>query len=221
MPQIAHKTRSERTDEIRRRILDVSIELFLDNGYDKTTTRHITQKAGILNGSLYNIFRSKDEILRAAIMEALWDSIRESEKFIPDATFIERIEFPIVLQIYASKRSPRIAELLAIVHKKYEIMETVCDTMTSWIEEKDTGDIIPTGSSDFRLRMYACIGALGNLIEMFAKDDGEIPDREATYIIIGIFMSTFGLPTVDLKNRVDLMYDAIDTHDITICGVHV
>ena len=42
--------------------MDVSVELFLENGYDRTTTRQILQRADILNGSLYNIYHGKEEI---------------------------------------------------------------------------------------------------------------------------------------------------------------
>lgn len=36
------------------------MELFYVQGYDKTTTRQIIQKAGILNGSLYHSFTNKE-----------------------------------------------------------------------------------------------------------------------------------------------------------------
>ena len=53
----------KRRAESRKKILDAAIELFFTKGYESTTTRDIIMKAGILNGSLYNRFKSKDEIL--------------------------------------------------------------------------------------------------------------------------------------------------------------
>ena len=54
--------RTKRTEELRRRILDESMKLFFEQGFEGTTTRQILDRVGILNGSLYNIYRSKEEI---------------------------------------------------------------------------------------------------------------------------------------------------------------
>ncbi len=49
------KSRVERTKEMKLSILDASLELFIEQDYEKTTTSQIIQKVDILNGSLYNI----------------------------------------------------------------------------------------------------------------------------------------------------------------------
>ncbi|WP_400201575.1 TetR/AcrR family transcriptional regulator, partial [Candidatus Methanarcanum hacksteinii] len=102
--------KAEKTEELRRRIMDVSVELFLENGYDKTTTRQILHRADILNGSLYNIYHGKEEIFADIISEALNDSVRESEKYLDDPMFLDKIGFPLILMIYISFRSQRLAE---------------------------------------------------------------------------------------------------------------
>ena len=57
--QEGRRKRSEKTEDMRRRILEESVKLFLEQGYEKTTTRQILQRVGILNGSLYNIYRAR------------------------------------------------------------------------------------------------------------------------------------------------------------------
>ncbi|MDP5274215.1 TetR/AcrR family transcriptional regulator [Chengkuizengella axinellae] len=51
--------------------MQVSKELFLTHGYDGTTTKKIAQKAGIGEGTIFNYFGSKLEILYASMMDEI------------------------------------------------------------------------------------------------------------------------------------------------------
>ncbi|MCR4426639.1 MAG: TetR/AcrR family transcriptional regulator [Firmicutes bacterium] len=47
----------------RENILEAAIDLFSEKGFDAVSVREITRKVGIRESSLYNHFRSKDELL--------------------------------------------------------------------------------------------------------------------------------------------------------------
>jgi AcrR family transcriptional regulator len=47
----------------RSQIIDAAVEMFLQKGFHKTTTRQITQAAGISNGLLYEYISTKEDIL--------------------------------------------------------------------------------------------------------------------------------------------------------------
>ena len=49
--------------DMERNILLVSTNLFINQGYDKTTIRQIAEAAGIGRGHLYYYFRKKEDIL--------------------------------------------------------------------------------------------------------------------------------------------------------------
>jgi AcrR family transcriptional regulator len=49
----------------RDRILDVALELFTTQGYDKTSLRQIAERMGFSKAAIYYHFASKDDILRA------------------------------------------------------------------------------------------------------------------------------------------------------------
>lgn len=49
-------------EEVLYNILSSSKELFLKNGYEKTSMERIAKKAGISKSNLYNYFKSKEEI---------------------------------------------------------------------------------------------------------------------------------------------------------------
>jgi AcrR family transcriptional regulator len=47
----------------RRQIVDAAVELFIQNGFHKTTTRQIAKAAGVSIGSLYEYVASKEDVL--------------------------------------------------------------------------------------------------------------------------------------------------------------
>ncbi|MCP4747375.1 MAG: TetR/AcrR family transcriptional regulator [Desulfobacteraceae bacterium] len=47
----------------RRQIVDAAVELFIANGFHKTTTRQLARAAGLSIGSLYEYVESKEDIL--------------------------------------------------------------------------------------------------------------------------------------------------------------
>ncbi|MET9229078.1 TetR/AcrR family transcriptional regulator [Lentzea sp. NPDC003310] len=64
----------------RAQLLELAAQMFADRGYGQTTVRDIADAAGILSGSLYHHFDSKesmvDEILRT-FLDELFSSYRE------------------------------------------------------------------------------------------------------------------------------------------------
>ena len=67
--------------DMEKNILKVSTELFLDQGYDKTTIRQIAEECGIGRGHLYYYFRKKEDILIhifKQILNKIYDDVIES-----------------------------------------------------------------------------------------------------------------------------------------------
>jgi AcrR family transcriptional regulator len=68
-------TNDRRTvDERREELLDAAIELLADEGLARTTTRAITERAGVALGAFHYAFRSKDELLQA-VAERIGDHL--------------------------------------------------------------------------------------------------------------------------------------------------
>ncbi len=54
--------RQENKKATQEKILRVALELFSTRGFYKTTTRQISRKAGVAEGTLFNYFRSKEDL---------------------------------------------------------------------------------------------------------------------------------------------------------------
>src|SRR6266478_1214896 len=54
--------RAQSKEAIRKRIVTAALNLFQTKGFDATTTKAIARKAGIAEGTVFNYFKSKEDI---------------------------------------------------------------------------------------------------------------------------------------------------------------
>jgi len=70
-PASAAAIRAPRQDNRRQQLLDVAARLFRDRGFHVTSMRDIAHEVGMLSGSIYYHFPSKEELLLAVYEEGL------------------------------------------------------------------------------------------------------------------------------------------------------
>ena len=70
-PASATALRAPRQDNRRRQLLDVAARLFRERGFHVTSMRDIAHEVGMLSGSIYYHFPSKEELLLAVYEEGL------------------------------------------------------------------------------------------------------------------------------------------------------
>ncbi|MET0287843.1 MAG: TetR/AcrR family transcriptional regulator [Polyangiales bacterium] len=73
----SRSTAARPTETPRGRLLRAAAHLFLTRGYAETTVREIAREVGILSGSIFHHFASKEAILEAVMTEA---SARHAEQ---------------------------------------------------------------------------------------------------------------------------------------------
>ena len=69
-------TKRQRRGDTRQRIQDVALELFAEQGYEKTSLREIAERLEVSKAALYYHFKTKEEIL-VSIFEDLSRPIDE------------------------------------------------------------------------------------------------------------------------------------------------
>lgn len=77
---------TKEAEERRNEILDAAGELFMINGYDKTSTNAILDKVGIARGTLYYHFKSKEEIMDAWIQRSMQKIVVAAQSIADDKT---------------------------------------------------------------------------------------------------------------------------------------
>jgi AcrR family transcriptional regulator len=98
------RTRAEGKAAIRERIVKAALSLFQSRGFDSTTTKAIARKAGIAEGTVFNYFKSKDDIA-LHFFEAEVDSAMASVRNNPRL-----------------KKAPLEEKLFALVHAQLEYL---------------------------------------------------------------------------------------------------
>ena len=80
----------------RIKIIESGIEIFSKKGISETTVRDIIRNTGLASGTFYNYFKTKEEVLIAAIDDAAYDLAKILEKGRRKASNIEEfIEFQV------------------------------------------------------------------------------------------------------------------------------
>jgi AcrR family transcriptional regulator len=70
------EARQARNDLYRQHIFDVAEQVFADRGFETAKVQEISAQAGLSMGTIYAIFPSKDDLLRA-ILEARGEELRQ------------------------------------------------------------------------------------------------------------------------------------------------
>ncbi|HML34560.1 TetR/AcrR family transcriptional regulator [Sporomusa sphaeroides] len=73
-------------------LMDTALELFLANGYQKTTVQDIVKHVNVAQGTFYYYFPSKEAILEAILISHVQNMIAEIQAFKPD-NILEKLQF--------------------------------------------------------------------------------------------------------------------------------
>lgn len=119
-------TRSSRRDEI----LGVAADLFAKKGFNSTTVRDIADTAGILSGSLYHHFRSKEQIMEEIFAE-YFDEIDERLQVVSDSESNPAERFRAMLRelLLAVHRHPGAARMLT---NEWSNLRQIGDLQRRW-----------------------------------------------------------------------------------------
>ena len=115
---------SKRQGDMREQIQKVAIELFTEQGYDKTSLREIAERLEVSKAALYYHFKSKEEILRSiteAIVGAVTELIEWGESQARSAE--SRKEF--LRRIAAFIISDRLQSLMRFAQANSTVMRTI------------------------------------------------------------------------------------------------
>jgi AcrR family transcriptional regulator len=97
--------RERKKEETKQRLLKAALELFREKGLEGTTTKEVSKRAGIAEGTLFNYFKTKEDL-------ALYFFQNETENLIKWF----RAEVPL-------RKAALPERLFAIIHRQLEYLE--------------------------------------------------------------------------------------------------
>jgi AcrR family transcriptional regulator len=179
----------------RERILDIALDLFIEQGFDKTSLRQIAEQLGFSKAALYYHFASKDDILMALHMR-FHDLGKESfealgEKPSSPEAWVSMLDNFISMMMDNRK--------VFVLHERNQAAFENLHRKEHDAEHADMGERFrgvlrdPTVAIEQRLRMACAMGAvLGGLV-LAGDAFADVPSDDLSAMLRGAIGDLFGI----------------------------
>lgn len=140
-------------EERKNEILDVAEQLFVEKGFDNTSTNDIINEVGIARGTLYYHFKSKEEILDAMVERIRRDKIAQAAAIVAnrELPLLERLSGAVMALNIEGDVGVEVLEQIhmpenALLHQKMQerVISGVVPVIASLIEEGKANGIFDT-----------------------------------------------------------------------------
>ena len=108
--------------EMRERIIDVAIEMFVKDGYEKTSIRNIAEKIEYSPATIYLYYKDKDELLydvQAQAFEKLDKTFRDK---VDARDPLKRLEQIMKTYVWFGKNNPGLYDLMFIIRAPMNVV---------------------------------------------------------------------------------------------------
>ena len=207
-------TRKEKKAQMRDTVARVAFELFMEQGYDKTTMRQIAYRAKILNGSLYNLFPSKDHIFDYIFMHTIEKRKEKCNHLLEqDMDYMTALALPYLLELHIAKEIPKVGELFHEAYSNWGTFDKIVDLDTEWISTVSGRFGVPFDENHIRQVMISVDGSFTKFVDRYLyTGDGDVQEDLRTLIIQLFTLMNLPLHSLDtLMQRYSELKDSSDT----------
>jgi AcrR family transcriptional regulator len=189
-------------DPLREQLLAATCEVFASKGYDGTKLMDIVRASGLSSGAVYGRFTSKDELLLAAVIEAVErDAIAMNSSELPVAEALaeaSRADQPLddheamrLEAFIAARRKPTLATAIADARERWRA--TIADPLI----ERASSDGSASPHADFDSIIYLVHTLrLGLLVQRGAGQYA--PDSDAWRQLMERLLRSMAHPQADV-----------------------
>lgn len=202
------KTRSQQRADVQNATLETAVRLFVTRGYKETTMADISLASGIHIGSIYNVFRDKEDIV-CEIALRNYRILNEKARGIfgrPDSggCFL----FPAAEVLMFASYSPRFARIMCVAYSTPKAASAGLEMQRSWMIRNLAADGVEYDSDAVVSSLCAANGALAGLLTRYCEAPrSEV--RKDLLLLIRVYSSLFGFRTADDESLVDTVMDAV------------
>jgi len=213
--------REDKSRRIREKILDVSRELFIEQGYGPTTIRRILSATGLTTGSLYHFFRDKEDILFHLAENHLEETDELVQSLIPPKSDpVLSYSLIIALQLSAVDKYERVAEIYLSMYRSWPICDMICRKSAE--KNRLHFEKYSRGMSDewWYSRSIAITGIIQNCIAERLNSSSILMEERLRIILTGAF-AYFNIPQGKVSTVIDQCIDIVSNNTITIYGLRI
>lgn len=204
--------------DAREKIINTSKDLFFVQGYKNTTTRQITAGAGVLNGTLYHFFRSKEDIFKFLVLSVLDELAVIVERFTAkDKSPALKFACIIAIDFYIVKKHKQVAELFYEAYSLWTVFNALVERAS--VRNKSLFQIYNPDSTDedFYLKTTIIEGAMyGFITDNYHK--GDIPYDKSIKTMLRLALSIFNVPEDEISNAIKKSMQIVKKKELVIMG---
>lgn len=201
-------------ENVRRKILESAKELFVQQGYKKTTIRQIVEKSGVLTGSIYYLYKNKEDIFKALVLSLF----KQCSNLIDEHFSEESPAFKYAALCTIELRAVEVNELIR--ESYYEgytsnvIFEKMVEHMTQ-LAEQSFADRCPGWShEDYYIRTLLFKSAMrGCLAEFYFEK--QCNAAKCRKMLLRLALSTFQIEGKEIGGILERI-EAMDAHWLKI-----
>lgn len=152
---------------VRQRILATAKDLFVHQGYKKTTIRQIVEESGVLTGSIYYFFKNKEDIFQSLVMSLFWQcSFLIDEHFHSESPAF-RYAALILVEFEAIRMNELVRETYYEGYTSPIIFEKMVRYQTEFTQQI-FGDALSLSPDEVHLRSLLIKGAMRSYVVQFS-----------------------------------------------------
>ncbi len=208
-------------NEIVNKVLNVSRNLFIKQGYAGTKIQHIIDEAGITTGSLYHFFHNKEDILLLIVKDVFCQSVELTDNFVKKTDDpCLRFSLEIMGQICFIQKYREISELYLVAYGSSLISEHIVIMATERNRELFKKFNPDFTYEDFYARTLAIKGILHSFIDEYVhynklKDDNRLNN------ILGLTLPFFNIPDKQIQKTIQKTKKIFKSGSIKIYGLQI
>ena len=180
------------------RVIETATRLFMEKGYKGTKISDISAETGIHIGSIYNIFRDKEDIVCEIVIRDYALMLGRADR-IDVGDLVKKVAYPMAAEFRLARLGPNVARILSVAYSSSKTMDALTDLQCGLLERycEETG--IPLGIDAIKRRMCAVNGLIGGLIA--CPSEGDV--REDVRIAMEAYCCLFGVTGLYGESLVD------------------
>jgi AcrR family transcriptional regulator len=188
--------------ELKERVLEISRNLFIQQGYSKTTIKQILEEADITTGSLYHFFQNKEDILLHIVGDVFTAAATISDSLVSNENDpCPRFSLEIALQLYLVLGSEQIGELYLAAYNSSKISKRIAQMGAERNREIFNKYNPKFTREDYYVRTLAIKGILHSFIDELINYK-RIDDRKRINSILEMTLLIFNVPEKQIKKTI-------------------
>lgn len=208
------RPRKEKKEIMRDDVARKAYELFMEQGYEKTTMRQIAYRAKILNGSLYNLFPSKDHIFDYIFMKIIDKRQTKCQRIIEgEKDYLFALALPYALELFISKDAPKVAELVHEANSNWDTFNKIVDLDIGWIVYVSDKFGVPFDQDHIKQTIISVDGSFMKFVDRYIYTDEGDAMEDLRILIIHLF-TLLNLPVHGVDQLIQKFRDVLSSPDI-------